>query len=246
MRILLKLSVAPVFGMIAISPAFAQSVPASLDCVVHPSETLKLGSPVVGIVSELLVERGAEVKAGQIIARMDSRIEVAQLSASRSRLDYVRDQMNRAEELFKREAIPESRLDELRGEFNIQRSEYNRAEALVKSREIRSPISGVVTERHSGPGEFISQEGALVTVAQLSPLHVETLAPISLHDNLKVGDRARVTLQQPVGGAYDATIITLDRVYDSASGTFRVRLELPNEARVLPAGIRCDVALGVS
>ena len=52
---------------------------------------------------------------------------------------------------------------------------------------------------------------------------------------------ATVYPQQPVGGEYKATVITVDKVLDAASGTFGVRLKLPNPKRKLPAGLRCMV-----
>jgi multidrug efflux pump subunit AcrA (membrane-fusion protein) len=47
--------------------------------------------------------------------------------------------------------------------------------------------------------------------------------------------------EQPVGGRYDTTVKIVDKVVDAASGTFGVRLELPNKNFALPAGVRCKV-----
>jgi hypothetical protein len=47
--------------------------------------------------------------------------------------------------------------------------------------------------------------------------------------------------EQPIGGRYSATVKVVDRVIDAASGTFGVRLELPNRQRAIPAGARCRV-----
>ena len=54
---------------------------------------------------------------------------------------------------------------------------------------------------------------------------------------------ADVTFQEPIGGTYRASVEIVDLVLDAASGTFGVRLALPNPDFILPAGIRCEARL---
>jgi len=48
--------------------------------------------------------------------------------------------------------------------------------------------------------------------------------------------------QAPVGGTYSATVVIVDPVIDAASGTFAVRIKLPNKDHRLPAGLKCLVS----
>ena len=57
----------------------------------------------------------------------------------------------------------------------------------------------------------------------------------------KVGATARVRPSKPVAGEFMATVTVVDRVFDAASGTFGVLLEMPNPDDALPAGHRCQV-----
>ena len=52
---------------------------------------------------------------------------------------------------------------------------------------------------------------------------------------------AIVSPEQPIGGQFDAEVSVVDSVFDAASRTFRVRLELENADHALPAGLRCTV-----
>jgi hypothetical protein len=61
------------------------------------------------------------------------------------------------------------------------------------------------------------------------------------HTPIKVGMRAKVIPEAPVGGEYIAEVKIVDRVIDAASGTFGVRLELPNSNHGLQAGLKCKV-----
>jgi hypothetical protein len=47
--------------------------------------------------------------------------------------------------------------------------------------------------------------------------------------------------ERPVGGRYETAVKVVDRIVDAASGTFGVRLELPNRKQTIPSGVRCRV-----
>ena len=78
-------------------------------------------------------------------------------------------------------------------------------------------------------------------LAEIDPLYVEVILPVSLYGQIKNGQRAQVFPEKPVGGVYDAAVKVVDRVVDGASGTFGVRLQLPNPGYRIPAGIKCRV-----
>lgn len=90
-------------------------------------------------------------------------------------------------------------------------------------------------------GEFVSDD-EILRLVQLDPLHIEVVVPVEYLDSIRTGMQATVHPQQPVGGEYQAEVVTVDQVVDAASGTFGVRLALPNHEYKLPAGLRCTVA----
>ena len=66
-------------------------------------------------------------------------------------------------------------------------------------------------------------------------------APSHPHHYLDHAATTTVLPEAPVGGSYTATVTVVDRVFEAASGTVGVRLELPNPDLRLPAGIHCRV-----
>ena len=116
-----------------------------------------------------------------------------------------------------------------------------RAEEVVRQRQLRSPLDGVVVERLLLPGEYRNEQSPILTLAQIDPLRVEVFVPTSHYGRIRTGSIAKVHPEQPLGGEYEATVKVVDRVLDAASGTFGVRLELPNPTLSIPAGIRCRV-----
>lgn len=253
-------------------PALPAAAAASFDCVLDPALTLKLGSPVASIIDSVEVDRGDLVKKGQVVASLQSAVEAAEVALDQSKADNLADidakqvkvaltkaTFGRQSTLVQRQNTSVQKFDEARADYesaqqelalaqlnhHVAELELQRAKATLAQRVIRSPIDGVVTERALGPGEYVNQDGHIVTVAQIDPLHVDTFLPIRYYGQIKVGDVATVRPDDPVGGNLNATVSVVDQVFDAASGTFGVRLNLPNAKHLVPAGLRCRVTFAI-
>lgn len=238
-----------------------------LDGLVEPYMVVNVGSGVPGVLEAVTVDRGDFVIKGQVVANLESGVEKAAMELARARaeldatvkarqanVDFCMRKQGRAEELYKKEVLPLSQMDEAEtnrtlAELELQEAlenkrlaelEFQRAIEVLKRRAIRSPIDGVVVERFLSPGEYVEQQ-PIMKLAQIHPLNVEVILPVTLFGSIKVGMRAKVRPEAPVGGEYVARVKIVDRVVDAASGTFGVRLELPNPRYRLPAGLKCVV-----
>ena len=118
--------------------------------------------------------------------------------------------------------------------------ERRQAKSLVERRTIRSPIDGVVVERHKGPGEVVNEE-TLFTIAQLDPLRVNVILPAAMYGSVANDMKAEVWPELSTTGVQLAQVEIVDRVIDAGSGTFGVQLRLPNSDYALPSGLRCRV-----
>ena len=79
----------------------------------------------------------------------------------------------------------------------------------------------------------------MVRIAVIDPLRVELLVPTALFGSLAKGDQIAVMPELPGAESVTATVQQVDKVFDAASNSFRVRLSLPNPGNKLPAGLRC-------
>jgi RND family efflux transporter MFP subunit len=242
---------------------------ATFDCVMNPFLTVKLGSPVPSILSEVLVDRGDRVKKGQVIARIESSVEKAavatnearasngaEIEAKKALLEQKNGVLKRKLELQSHNIGSVQDVDTAQAEFNVAKQdvalaelnkkmaelELDRSRALLEQRTIRSPIDGIIVERTLGPGEYVRPDANIVTVASIHPLNVEAYLPVRYYGELKVGDTGIVHPDPPVGGNHEAKVSIVDQVFDAASGTFGVRLSLPNPDNLLPGGLRCHVS----
>ena len=169
------------------SPTLAP-IPEGLDmeCLLEPYMTVKIGTPVPGALAEVVADRGDVVRKGALVARLDSRAQVASVSLSKARAEYAKRRMERNEELAQKELLSSQEQDEMQTDRQLAELELLERETQVAIREIRSPVNGVVVERFKGPGEYV-QEEPILELAQIDPLRIEVVVPVSLYGKVIVG-----------------------------------------------------------
>ncbi|MBX2867976.1 MAG: efflux RND transporter periplasmic adaptor subunit [Acidiferrobacterales bacterium] len=210
------------------------------ECLIEPAAEVALSSPVSGIISSIKVDRGNRVKRGQTLVRLQATAELAAIELAKAKLEFGERKVVRTQELFRENFTSEYSVDEAVTEAKLAEVELEQAQTILSQKTLRSPINGLVVERLAQAGEFVSDH-EILKLAQLNPLHVEVVLPVELVGTVKRGMKAKVFPQKPIGGDYDAEVLTVDHVLDAASGTFGVRLALPNPKNKLPAGLRCLV-----
>jgi len=255
-----------VLGLLLASQAMGQE---KFDCLMDPYDTIDLGSPAAGVLAKVLVKRGDAVRIGEVVAELDSTLEQgnvellelraesdAVIEAQREQLDLINKRYERIAQLRQRGVASEEDFDQIESERiavysllvqaelnrDIAIKELRRARAALRLRQIVSPVDGVVSERLLSPGEYIGSDSAVVRIVQLDPLSIQAFLPVRLWGRVAIGDVGTVYPAAPIEGEYRATVVSVDRVLDAASGTFVVQLELPNPDRALPAGHRCEIS----
>lgn len=197
---------------------------------------------VGGELRQLLVEEGAYVRKGQVLARLDGerlRLEAAQTKAQLSKLerDYKRNV-----ELQQRGLVAVSAFENLRYEVEAARAAYDLTALQLSYTDIRAPIDGVVAERFVKAGNTLNPNDKLFRIADLSPLVAHVHVPESELRKLRVGQVASVQVDA-AGGSFQSIIQRISPVVDSNTGTFKVMLELRDPANRLKPGMfaRIDI-----
>lgn len=236
------------------------------ECLIEPMVVAHVGSQVQGIVDELLVDRGEFVKKGQVIARLKSTVEEANLlqaqtraamkseiSARHADLKLAKQTLKRMNIMHSKNLAPAQHKDEAEAQvrvataaltqaqenYELLQLELARAVNLLDQRTIVSPIDGVVVEHQTFPGEFI-YENPVMTIAQLHPLRVEVFLPGRLFNQYESGDVAQIHAEfddRPLAAVTDV----VDRLLDTRSGTFGIRLLLANEDYTITSGQKCQL-----
>lgn len=242
-----------------------------LACLIEPSQVADIGSPVLGVLERVLIDRGAVVKKGQPLAQVQADVEraavalagakaraQAELQAAQSAHDFARRKQDRTQDLYNKKFISQQALDQTdteaaladkkiaqaREQQRLAQQELAYAQAQLDQRTIRSPIAGIVVERYLHEGERVDDK-PVARVAAVDPLRVEVLVPSALFGRVEPGMVVTVKPELPGTPEVKARVSLVDRVVDTASNSFRVRLELPNPDHALPAGLRCKAEFGL-
>lgn len=239
------------------------------DCVIEPRRVVEVRAPLEGLIERIEVDRGDTVRRGQELVVLDTSVDRAAAAIARhrstmegairsgeSRVEFSAAKLARTQSLLAQNYVSTQARDEAATEQRLAQSELQDARdnrqlaqlelarqlEVIRQKTIRSPLDGVVVERMLHPGEF-AEAGVgrkpILKLAEIDVLHVEVLLPVEAYGRLTAGMEVAVVPEIPVGARHTARVRVIDRLVDAASGTFGVRLELPNPQRRLPAGIRC-------
>lgn len=262
----------PMVTMLAAGLACTGAHAEAVGCLVEPDRVADVGSQSVGVLERLMVERGDNVSAGQVVARLSAQVERASASVAEARsqaeaevrqaeaaYELAQRKLERARDLLKQDFVSDQALDQADAEARVASQrvvqareaqrvslrEFRLSTAQLSQRDVRSPFDGIVIERYRTEGERIERE-PVVRVARIDPLRIEAIVPASQFGSIQAGQVATIKTDLASYSAMSAKVVLVDRVIDPASNSFRVRLTLPNPERKIPAGLRCRVDFAVA
>ncbi|KLU01655.1 Membrane fusion protein of RND family multidrug efflux pump [Rhodopirellula islandica] len=239
----------------------------------EPYRRISVSSSEMGVITELKVREGDEVKEGQLLAQLEDALLRKTLEVSRAAKDAVGGKTAAEAEVGIREQQVQSyrrlftqgnatpreleraendhrqalaRLQSVTEELSVRALEHQRVICQLEQRRIQAPADGVVVSFAKEAGEFVSPtDPVLLQLVQLDRLKAIFSVPLRRVDRLSEGQ----TVVVRVGGARRAVLGTLEHispVANAESGTVRVRVVLDNESRDLRSGVVCWLDLEAS
>lgn len=260
--------------LLLIGPGAQTVAAADFDCMIEPAQIVEVRSPVAGILQQVHARRGQLVRKGAVLATIESSVERSAadtarfraqaqgaLLTARNKVAATREKARRMDELLKEEFVSAQARDDAHAEWRLAESELVSAQEssqlahlehrqsvdLLNRRVLRSPFDGVVMDQYLHPGAMVDGgEGKkpIMKIAQTHPLLVQAILPFTLFPQVHLGNSAVVLPEKPFARELSVRIKVIDRVIDSAAGTFGIQAELDNTTQDLPAGIRCKLRLG--
>lgn len=188
-----------------------------------------------GVIEQLLVEEGARVRAGQVLARLETERLRLELARSRSTLDKLEQDFARAESVYARKLIAREAWERSKFELDGARAAHELAALALREAEIRAPIEGVVTQRAVKAGNMIQAGEAAFRITRLDRLEAQVFVPER--------DIHKLAPQQPVSLGVDAlpdrvfkgAIERINPVVDPQTGTVKVTVRMaPDQPELRP------------
>ena len=227
-----------------------------------PNEDIKLASQVAGRVVSMRVAEGDSVKAGQVLAEIETppledqqRQAKAALAQARVALDNAKLNLARTERLFERGIAAGKEVEDARAQQASAEAELEQAQATLAAAErqlarahVASPISGQVVKRFVGVGEQVDGTPAqpLLEIANVD--RVEMAAHVAADDlsKVRVGQRAELVSDAWPERHFEGEVIAISPAVDPATNAALVRLRVANPERALKVGMFAQARIALA
>ena len=174
-----------------------------------------------GVLLQLFTEEGQQVKAGEVLARIDpdrARLEVARAEATLRKLEA---EFNRSKELFERKLVAADAHERLRFDVATQRAAWDLAKLELSYTNVVAPISGVVAQRMVKNGNLIQLNQTMFRIVNIDELEAVLNVPERELGKLESGLAVSLAVDALPGQKFEGVIDRISPVIDAATGTFR-------------------------
>jgi RND family efflux transporter MFP subunit len=246
------------FNVQVVSP---EKSPASVDLQLPGQTHAYYEAPIYGQTSGYLkmwyYDIGAKVKAGDILGEIDTPEVDQELSQAKATLARAKAQLtlaaanfHEAQDIFQRKVTTQRDLNTMHSNYLAQKSTVDgdadavqRLQALENFKFLRAPFDGIVINRSTDIGDLIvSGSGKkLFIVDQENPLRVYVHVPENFAEEVQVGTKADLSLDEFPGRLFSATVVTTSSAVDPTNRTHLVELHVPNPSNELWPGAYTEV-----
>lgn len=219
--------------------------------------SVEVGTQVSGIVSEILVDFNDEVKAGQVLARIDTSLLEADVASATARLAGARAarerlelDLERMEALHERQAVSDQEIETARADHAVAVAQARSAQvSLDRARRnlgyatIRAPIDGTVVRRDVEPGQTVNAGFSAPTLFQLAGDLSRMLILVAVDESdigqIQPGQAVEFTVQTWPDRTFYGKVrqVRLASKMEESVVTYTVVVDVPNEDRTLFPGM---------
>lgn len=187
-----------------------------------------------GVALQVMVEEGQQVRAGQVLVRLDAdraRLQAAQSSAQLQKLEA---NFRRAQQLESQQMVSANDLDQLRYDLENARAVNRMANLELSYTQVVAPISGVVASRSIKPGNFVQINSPIFRIVDASRLEATLNVPEREVAKLKPGQAVELTADALPGKRFVGKVDRVAPVVDTGTGTFRVVVAFEGNTELQP------------
>jgi membrane fusion protein, multidrug efflux system len=182
------------------------------------------------------------VSKGEILVRLDTKQERAQLAAAEAQRELSRADLARAKGMVAAGIIPQATYDTNAAQFKQADAKVGEIRASIDRKTIRAPFSGVLGIRVVNLGQYLEGGAAVVSLQSLRPAYVNFTVPQQEIGALPIGSKVTVT-SDAIGGTETGKIGALDATIDEATRHVRVQAIFDNADGRLRPGMFVETKL---
>lgn len=194
-------------------------------------------SKVRGIVENIKVEAGDYVIKGQILAKIEDDQYRIESERAKATLDRLFNELQRNKELFEKKLVSAEVYENSRFEYESQKSVHELAQLNYNFTSIKSPISGVISERFIKVGNMIGIDQQVFEVVDFDPIQANLFIPEHERFKIKEGQRAELIADAIPGKFFTGNVERISPTIDPQTGTFKVTVFLDDNEDLLRPGM---------
>ncbi|HYN20797.1 MAG TPA: efflux RND transporter periplasmic adaptor subunit [Thermoanaerobaculia bacterium] len=213
---------------------------------VAPVQGVTVSADLPGIVERISFESGRSVRAGDVLVKLDTSQEQAQMAAAQSRRELSRLSLERMRGLREQGIVSQADYDRAAAESAQGDAAVGEIRATIERKTIRAPFSGVLGLRQVNLGQYLAGGDPIVPLQSLSPIYVNFSVPQQEIGNLRIGAAVNVSAKGQAGGESTGRITAVNSVVDEATRNVEVQAILDNRGGKLRPGmfVEARVVLG--
>jgi membrane fusion protein, multidrug efflux system len=215
---------------------------------VAPVRGVTVSADLPGVVERIGFESGQAVRAGDVLAVLDTRQERAQLAAADAQHELTRLNFDRMQGLLNERVVSRAEFDRAVADQRQADARAGEIHATIARKTIRAPFSGVLGLRRVNLGQYLSGGDPLVTLESLNPIYVNFGVPQQAAGQMQAGRTVHVTAAGTAGVDRDGRITAIDSIVDEKTRNIQVQATLPNpDGRLRPGMfVQTEVVLGAA
>ncbi len=220
----------------------------TLPGIVKEKQQINLGFKTAGQIERIYVKAGDYVGQGQLIAKLDDKDYNLQLSATQIQYDQLKTEVERLEELYRRNSLPANDYEKASAGLKAMQVQLDAHTNVVNYTVLRAPVAGYIESVNYSPSELVDAGMPVVSLIDISSVVVEADIPVSLYllrDNF---NSIKCIPQSYPGEEIDFKILSVNH---KSSGNQLYKMQLipvsqTNNKLVAGMNVKVKISVGVT
>jgi membrane fusion protein (multidrug efflux system) len=208
---------------------------------VTAAQGVTVTTEVAGLIRQIMFESGAVVSKDDLLVRLDTSSEEAQLRAIKAQVDLARINLERTKKLREENMVPQADLDTAEATMKQNQANADAIQAVIDKKTIRAPFAGRLGIRQINLGQYLDAGKPIVSLQSLSPIFADFSLPQQELARLKTGMRVHLSIDAFPNKTFDGELTAINPDLDAATRSVGLRAGFQNEEGLLRPGMYARV-----
>ena len=204
-----------------------------------------LSLDMAGLVTDVNLKSGDDVKEGQVLLQLRSTEDEAQLRQLEAAASLAEVTFSRAKQQLAVQAVSKADYDTASADLKGKQAAVAQQRVNVSRKQLRAPFAGRAGIVTVNPGTYLNSGTVIVTVQQTDPVYADFFMPQKNLSQLKVGQKVALSLDAYPGKSFEGTLTAISPKVDDQTRNVQVEATVPNSDHVLAPGMFANVAVQV-